>query len=284
MTMQFETQTVAGYQLRVARANAGRAVTVVMTNALPQSIRCWESVWDRLATRFDLLAVDLPGFAKSSGSGAVMRPSAQADVLVELLNVNGIERAFLVGPDVGAPVALWVASEHPDRVLGVNIFDGPGMWPTDFHRSIDAAVRFGAVRWLATRPPLRRRLMGQNLEIATSLGYERFTPSAETVAEYRELCFDPDVHRNAFDYFGSYAEELPQLGERLATLTAPVLVTWGGKDPFVSVDNAQRIHDALPNSELTVFDDAGHFSHEDADDEWIERFSAFVTAHQVAPG
>ncbi|MEM7338467.1 MAG: alpha/beta hydrolase [Actinomycetota bacterium] len=284
MTMTFETQQVAGHRLRVARSTGGHPVTVVMTNALPQSIRCWESVWDRLAAHFDLLAVDLPGFARSTGSEAVMRPSAQAEVLVEVMDANGIDQAVVVGPDIGVPVALWLASAHPERVLAVNVFDGPGTWPTEFHRSIESAVRSGLVRWLATHPPLRRRIMAQNLAIATSEGYERFTPSPEAAAEYEELCFDPDVHRRAFAYFGSYVDELPLVEQRLSTLRVPVLVTWGGKDPFVSVANAHRLHELIPDSELTIFDDAGHFSHEDADQEWIDRFSAFVAARHVAPG
>ena len=44
--------------------------------------------------------------------------------------------------------------------------------------------------------------------------------------------------------------------------------------------NAQRLHALLPNSESTVFPDAGHFSHEDADATWIDRLATFVGAHR----
>ena len=280
MTMRFEHQHIGGHDLRIARTANDRATTVVMTNALPQSIRCWESLWDRLAERYDLLAVDLPGFGMSSGSGAVMRPSAQAEVLVDLLDANDIDRAFVVGPDIGVPVTLWLASTHPERLHGVNVYDGPATWPPDFDSGLRAATRSRLVRWLATRPPLRRRLMGQNLDTAIAGGYERFTPSPEAVEEYRAICFDADKHRNAFDFLGSYADELPALEERLGSITVPVLVTWGALDPYVRPSNAERIHRLLPNSELTVFDGAGHFSHEDADDAWLARFSRFVEHHR----
>lgn len=278
--MNFERLTIGGYDLRLARVNRGDRPTVVLTNAFPQSIRCWESVWDRLAEHVDLLAVDLAGFGCSTGSGAIMRPSAQADLLVEVMDNFGIERAFIVGPDVGVPVALWLASEHPNRVLGVNVFDGPGTWPTDFDRALQAATRSGLVRWLATRPPLKQRLMKQNFAVATAEGYHHFTPSDEAVEEYRSICFDDQRHRNAFAYLGSYAEELPRLEERLPSIPAPVLITWGAQDPFVLPSNADRLHALLPNSELTVFDDAGHFSHEDADDRWLDRLHAFIHANR----
>ena len=278
--MKFERHEVDGVELRIARVNRGDRPTVVLTNALPQSIRCWESVWDRLAERVDLLAIDLAGFGRSSGSGAIMRPSAQADLVAEVMNDFGIDRAFVVGPDIGVPVALWLASEHPNRVLGVNVFDGPATWPTDFDPALRAATRSRFVRWLATRTPLKRRLMKQNFSVATSDGYHHFTPSEEAIAEYRSVCFDDQQHQNAFDYLGSYAEELPRLEELLPTIGTPVLITWGADDPFVLPSNADRLHARLPNSELTVFDHAGHFSHEDADVRWLERLHAFVEAHQ----
>lgn len=286
--MDFQQHIIGDLELRVARVTQGNRPTVVMTNAFPQSIRCWESLWDRLAEHVDLLAVDLAGFGRSTGSGAVMRPSAQAELLVQLLDAFGIDRAFLVGPDVGVPVTLWLASQHPERVLGINVFDGPGTWPTDFDPALRAATGSRLVRWLGTRPPLRRRLMKQNFEVATSGGYRHFRPSQTAVEEYRSICFDADKHQNAFDFLGSYAEELPELESRLPTIAAPALITWGADDQFVRPSNADRLHALLPNSEMTVFDNAGHFSHEDADDRWLHRFLHFVETnqpnHQQTPG
>ena len=278
--MEFQHHTIGDVELRIARAGNGDRPTAVMTNAFPQSIRCWESLWDRLSAHLDLLAVDLAGFGRSGGSGTVMRPSAQAELVAQLLDATGIERAFFIGPDVGAPVTLWLASAHPDRVLGLNIFDGPGTWPTDFDPALRAATGSRLVRWLGTRPPLRKRLMKQNFEVATAGGYHHFRPSDAAVEEYRSICFDAERHRNAFDFLSSYAHELPQLGERLPSITAPVLITWGAHDRFVRPSNADQLHAQLPNSELTVFADAGHFSHEDADQQWLDRFLTFVETNR----
>ncbi|MGI9616021.1 MAG: alpha/beta fold hydrolase [Acidimicrobiales bacterium] len=278
--MDFQQHSIGDVELRIARVHRGDRPTVVMTNAFPQSIRCWESLWDRLAEHVDLLAVDLAGFGRSTGSGAVMRPSAQAELLVELLDAFAIDRAFVVGPDVGVPVTLWLASRHPNRVHGINVFDGPGTWPTNFDPALRAATSSRLVRWLGTRAPLRRRLMTQNFEVATSEGYHHFTPSAAAVEEYESICFDEGRHQNAFDFLGSYAEELPQLERWLPTIAAPVLITWGAQDRFVRPSNAERLNALVPNSELTVFEDAGHFSHEDADDRWLHRFLDFVETNR----
>ncbi len=277
--MHFERRVLGEHDLRIARVQrGGDRPTVVMTNAFPQSIRCWESLWDRLAEHFDLLAVDLAGFGMSTGP--VLGPAAQADLLVSLMDAEGIERAYLVGPDIGVPVALSLASTHPDRLLGVNVYDGPGTWPTDFAPPLHAATRWGLVRWLGSRPPMRGWLMKQNFGAATAAGYRHFTPSDAAIEEYRAICFDPGKHRDSLAFLGTYARELPQIEERLPSVSVPVLITWGAEDRFVRPSNAERLHSLLPNSELTIFEDAGHFSHEDADERWLQRFLAFVEAHQ----
>jgi len=276
LEMSFERHHLGGHHLRLARVQQGGRPVLVLTNAFPQSIRCWASLWGRLAEHFDLVAVDLPGFGLSEGTAAVMRPSAQAQVLLAVMDGLGIERATIIGPDVGAPVALWLAAHHPERIAGVNVYDGPGAWPTDFDPALGSAVHSRLVRWLGVRPPMRGYLMGQNFGAATSAGYHHFTPSPEAVEEYRTICFDPVKHQRAFDYLGSYAEELPGLQARLGSIQVPVLITWGAHDPFVRPSNAHRLHELIPTSELTVFEDAGHFSHEDADQAWLDRVVAFV--------
>ncbi len=207
--MRFERQQIGDQDLRVARVAHGGRPTVVLTNAFPQSIRCWESLWDRLADHHDLLAVDLPGFGLSAGQGAVMRPSAQAEVLLRLMDANDIDECFLVGPDVGVPISLWLAASHPERLLGVNVFDGPGTWPTDFDPALRLATRSRLVGWLGTRPPMRRVLMRQNFQVATRAGYHHFAPSEQAVLEYRAICFDPEKHRSAFAFLGSYPRSCP---------------------------------------------------------------------------
>ena len=82
---------------------------------------------------------------------------------------------------------------------------------------------------------------------------------------------------------GSYAAELSQLEERLPSIIVPVLITWGAADRFVLPSNAERLLELLPNAELTIFDGAGHFSHEDADQAWLDRLTTFATAHHSHP-
>jgi pimeloyl-ACP methyl ester carboxylesterase len=78
------------------------------------------SVWTLLARwcahhGFGVLAVDLPGHARSAGAPL---PSVQAlgDWLIALLDAAGVEQAALVGHSMGSLIALEAAARAPGRV------------------------------------------------------------------------------------------------------------------------------------------------------------------------
>jgi pimeloyl-ACP methyl ester carboxylesterase len=71
----------------------------------------------------------------------------------------------------------------------------------------------------------------------------------------------------------TYATELPILRDLLAQVQAPVQVIAGARDTAVPPVNAEFLHERLPKSKLDILD-AGHFTWEDAADE----YAALVTS------
>jgi hypothetical protein len=43
----------------------------------------------------------------------------------------------------------------------------------------------------------------------------------------------------------------------------PTLILWGRRDPLIPCAHAEIAHEAMPGSELEVFDASGHFPHID---------------------
>jgi pimeloyl-ACP methyl ester carboxylesterase len=73
-------------------------------------------------------------------------------------------------------------------------------------------------------------------------------------------------------YVRTYPEELPLLRDLLADIQTPVQIIAGARDPAVPPVNGQYLHERLSNSKLDIID-AGHFTWEDAADE----YAALVT-------
>jgi pimeloyl-ACP methyl ester carboxylesterase len=50
---------------------------------------------------------------------------------------------------------------------------------------------------------------------------------------------------------------------RIATLTLPTLIVWGGRDRLIPPSNAERFHRDIKGSTLSIFPDLGHVPHEE---------------------
>lgn len=69
-----------------------------------------------------ILAVDMPGFGKSP---ACDRPPIE--VLSEVCEQLGLERAVLIGPSMGGRIAMEFAIAHPQRIAGLVLVGAVGV-------------------------------------------------------------------------------------------------------------------------------------------------------------
>lgn len=259
---------VGKFKIRYLRREKSNAPTLLLLNGLPQSIRMWESSIDSFSEKFDLLALDLPGFGLSQAAEADMSPSLLSEVVIEVMDYFNIQQAHLVGPDVGVPIALTAVINNEDRFLSLNIFDGPGNYPPKLSPILTAVIKSSFVRWLA-KGINKKSVMKTNFLTAVKDGYHHYKPSKEAVKEYYDIAFNEQSHQCAVSFFSTYSKELPWIEQRLKEISLPTLITWGKLDPFVLVENAEVLAKQIPNSELVIFENASHFSAEDAGTEYV---------------
>ena len=260
---------VGGLAVRYVRQARENSPALVLLNGFPQSIRMWETFWPALSKEFDLLAFDIPGFGLSDAQETDMSPRQLSHCVIKVLDYFGIRKAHLVGPDVGVPITLATAIEYADRLESINIFDGPGSYPPDMAPILKAVINYPLVRWLA-KGVTKKSVMKTNFLAATKDGYHVYRPTRTRYEEYHQITHDDRRHLCSVSFFGSYKKDLPWIHDRLDQIQIPTLITWGKLDPFVRVSNAHYLASRLPNNKLVVFENASHFSSEDAGDEYLD--------------
>ncbi|MBZ0253319.1 MAG: alpha/beta hydrolase, partial [Candidatus Methylomirabilis sp.] len=67
--------------------------------------------------------------------------------------------------------------------------------------------------------------------------------------------------------------------EKIATIRAPTLILWGGRDRLILPEDAERFHRDIPGSALVVFDDLGHVPHEEDPARTAEAVRDFLARH-----
>ncbi len=267
--MRPEHRTVDGVKIRCAEGGKQDGPVVLLLCPLPQSILCYDLIWNKLGEHCRLVALDLPGFGRSEGGLEFMSFEAQSRFLDKFVRSLDLKQMHIVGPDVGMAAALHYAIHHKREVASLIIGDGPGILPTTNGSIINKAVDSGFWRMMF-------RITGAQafVEGAYRLACVNYVPSAAEVADY-VASYDgrlgPITH-----WFKTYPENLATVDPHLASLDVPVQIFWGDLDVFLLVDNGRRLQQRLKRSRLRVFERCGHFSYQDRADEFADMVLAWV--------
>ena len=260
-------RTVDGLSIRFVESDR-RDTDALLLSPWPESVFAYEPTWARLAEKTHLVAIDLPGFGRSERRDALMTPRAMGEFIVRAADAFRLERPHVVGPDIGTSAALFAAAAHPDRFLSLVVGTG------------------GAAVPLQLGDPLREWVLAPDLEPYRRIGgraivgrviqtLERYTVSDAAREDYL-ASFEGDRFAESIRYVQSYPTELEALRDVLLQIQTPVQIISGRRDAVVPLVNAEYLDQRLPHSQLHVID-SGHFSWEDAADEYAAVVSAWWT-------
>jgi pimeloyl-ACP methyl ester carboxylesterase len=254
----------------LAITRSGTGTPLVLLHGLGASRRSWDPVLPALASRFDVIAVDLPGFGDSAplpGPGEVP-PAVLAQSVADLLDTLGVSEPHLAGNSLGGWVALELASRRP--VASVTLLSPAGLWRrnTPLYDLISLRVS----RWLARHATaLLSRLVASRLGRALVLGQTHGHPmrlSAEYArAAVTELgrCpgFEAALAGTAKRHFAATAPigtapiGTAPVGIGTAPITAPVTVAFGSRDLLLR-RGSRRLGQLPPQTRTGELPGCGH--------------------------
>ncbi len=95
---------------------AGHGPTVILLHGYAETSRMWKPIIPLLTERFTVIAPDLPGIGDSAipPNGLDMKTSASR--IHALARSVGVEKARIVGHDIGLMVAYAYAAQFPAEV------------------------------------------------------------------------------------------------------------------------------------------------------------------------
>jgi len=230
----------------LSHSRSGSGEPLVLLHALGLA-RSWQPVIPALAERFDVLAVDLPGFGESQPLPPSVEPTpaAMAAAVATLLDDLGIGAAHLVGNSLGGWVALELAALRPTASL--TLLAPAGLWRQDTPRY--CRISLGTSRWLAEHAPgVLSRLVGHPVGRTLVLGQShgrpwRMTPQ-QARAEIADLGTSPG-------FPATFRATLRRRYEPSAALDAPVTVAFGSRD-FILLPRQSRHVERLPRGTHVV--------------------------------
>jgi pimeloyl-ACP methyl ester carboxylesterase len=212
-------------------------------------------------TRAGGIAPDLPGFGRSGKSSTFAYSiEGYADFLEAFVDHLGLECFSLVVHDWGS-VGLALVQRRPGSLERLVIINCVPLLPGyRWHRWARLWRRRGVgelTMGFTTRFALKRSLRG---------AFVTRGPALQTLADRAWANFDHGTQRAVLKLYRSAPTEvLEAAGSRLGEITAPALVAWGERDPYIPTDFAQAYADALGGETwVDMVPAAGHWP-------WLDR-------------
>jgi pimeloyl-ACP methyl ester carboxylesterase len=277
------TATVAGIALKPRTIDAGGIKTsyleagdgepVVMLHGSGPGVSAmanWQNNIGALSQRFRVLAPDIVGFGTTQRpDGIVYSLRTWTDHVWAFLDAHGIQKTAIVGNSLGGRIALQMATDLPDRITKMVLMGAPGVGMTLTDGL--AALRAYQPSHDAMRDLLRNYFAVDPTMITDDLVATRYEASVADGAyeEYRAMFFDP---RHAGSELGITAEEV-------RAIDTPALLVHGREDKVVPMQVSVTMLGLLPNADLHVFSNCGHWTQIERADE----FSALVADYLARP-
>jgi pimeloyl-ACP methyl ester carboxylesterase len=235
-------------------SRSGRGEPLVLLHGLGSSRAAWEAIAPALADRFDVIAVDLPGFGASAPLPAGIEPSpaALATAVAGLLNDLGIDRPHLAGNSLGGWVAMELAKTRPVR--SVTLLSPAGLWRDGIPWYCMVSLRLS--RWLARHAGTAlSKIVATRPGRAVVLGQVLAHPARLTAAQARS------VVRAAGTCPGFDATLKATARRRIhgaQQVTAPVTVAFGSRDVVLLRHQSRHLGELPPGTRSSTLPGCGH--------------------------
>ena len=203
-----------------------------------------------------VITMDLRNHGMSAHDPLINYASMSEDVL-ESLDLLGLEHVDLLGHSMGGKVAMQLALNHPQRLRSLLIADIAPVAYEPYHQGILAGLNSIDLAVLKSRKHALDLLM-------------EYEPDARVCQFLLKSLYKNAVGQFAFRYNLTAIKENYQAisaapktdvlsGE--AAYTGPTLVLKGSNSPYILPQHKPAFDALLPNSQLKIMADCGHWLH-----------------------
>lgn len=229
----------------------------------------WNGVMEQLAENFHVIVPDIAGFGFTE-----FKDDAHYDIkfwvnhLVEFMDAIGLDKASLVGNSFGGAVGIGLALFNPERLEKLVLLGTPagtfvqtkglaGAWL--YEPSVEN------MRALMELFPYDKSL------ISDELVQSRYEASARPGAQDALRKLIPQPNMNGETLVKGFPEKA------IRNIKAPTLVLHGREDKVVPVQCGRVLSENIPNSDLYVFGQCGHWVQIEQKQKFLSILNNFIS-------
>ncbi|TXF89146.1 alpha/beta hydrolase [Neolewinella aurantiaca] len=255
--------------------------TLLFLHGLGSNLQAWQKTIAGLSNDYRCIALDLPGYGKSSQGDYAFGMSFFANQVAAFIESLGLKEVTLVGHSMGGQVAITLALQQP-KYLKQLVLAAPAGLETF---SAENRVFFATY----VQPHIVRAATEAQIEANFAMNFYDMPEDARFMVEDR---LEMREDSQAYHY---YSEMIPRcvlgmldepVADRLAALDLPTLLIFGYEDqlipnkllhPELSVEAVGEFgQQSIQGSKLVFLNEAGHFVQWDQAQAFNNEVRAFI--------
>lgn len=242
------------FRTRYLHAGDSSKPTLIAMHGITGHAEAYVRNLQPLSEHFDVWAIDFIGHGYSDKPDHPLEIKHYIEQLLGFMAAIGVEKAYLTGESLGGWVTAQFAIDYPEKVerILLNTMGGTMANPVVMERLYTLSME-------AAKDPSWER-------VKTRLEWLMADPAMVTddLIRTRQAIFQQPDWLKACE--ANMALQDPETRKRnmltdeaLAQIKAPALVLWTTKDPSGPVDEGRRIASLIPNGELAIMENCGHW-------------------------
>ncbi|GGH54450.1 2-hydroxy-6-oxononadienedioate/2-hydroxy-6-oxononatrienedioate hydrolase [Comamonas phosphati] len=274
---RFITITEDGKPLQLHYNDVGQGEqTVVMLHGSGPGASGWSNfhrnIEPLVKAGYRVILLDCPGWSKSDSILSTgSRSDLNARCLKAVLDQLGIAKVHIIGNSMGAHSAVGFALANPQSIDKLILMGGGTGGPSQFVPMPTEGIKLIGALYRDPTVENLKRMMNVFVYDASSLTEELYQQRLANILARR------DHLENFVKSLQANPRQFSDYGHRLSEIKAKTLVIWGRDDRFVPMDIGLRVIWGIPNAEMHIFNQCGHWAqweHADTFNRMVQEFLA----------
>ncbi len=279
--LRYSLETIEYGRTKVSTLTAGPASAppLLLLHGLGSTKASWLTIVPQVARRHRVVALDLPGFGRSSKPRGSYDAPWFAEHVRNVMDELSIDRAFIAGNSMGGRIAMETAMRYPKRVEAIACLcpaaafnRRPALWFVKLLRP--------ELGMMASRLP--REQMGKALRrLFADPGCLHDSWYEAAIDDFLEAWRSPRARRAFFTALRNIYLDEPEgdngFWTRLSKMKTPALFLYGERDELITHHFSRRIRRTLPEAEVFVWKDCGHVPQIELPDRTARAMSRFFS-------
>ncbi|MBL8150614.1 MAG: alpha/beta hydrolase [Blastocatellia bacterium] len=261
----------------------GVGVTILLIHGFPTASWDWHKLWPALVQKFQCVAVDMIGFGFSAKPASYNYSIAdQADIHEELLEKLNVKNFHIFAHDYGVTVAQELLARYEERkaegyrttIKSIMFLNG-GLFPETHRPRLIQKLLASPIGGLVARLLSEKSFYQSFSEIFG----EKTKPSEKELKEFWSLIeFNGGkfiVHK-LMHYIAERRKFRSRWVGTMQKTTVPLRLVNGPVDPVSGLHMVEHYKTIIPNPDLLVLDEIGHYPQIENPEAVLQAFFDFI--------